>query len=237
MSQAGPVFEALKTTDPNEVANNISILINNEPMDKYYNNMYVVTGVEFARDNSPIVKNLEDDLDKIYQQEMEAYYNNVGLSRLTEVNTTTVDVMQKQLRSLIKTMESEGLGVEEIARTISKRFEKEYGATSRWRAKRIAQTEVLTASNKGTLVSVESLGVPYKKQWLTGGRSKTERHTLLPSWSETNNTGLHGQMVDQGKDFVFSNVNGKIVTGQYPGVTDSSEDNINCKCVVVTKII
>ena len=104
-----------------------------------------------------------------------------------------------------------------MARMISASFQSEWGDASGWMGRRVAQTEMIRASNYGTLEGIDSLNVPYDRVWYAGGEN------IRPTHMEA-----HGQVVDSEEPF---DVGG--YKCYYPGEpTLPPEESINCKCAV-----
>jgi hypothetical protein len=174
----------------------------------------------------------KDDIDQyraLLVEEMRQYYDIYQIAYLKQVNTATVEYMKQTLSKLLQDYHAQGFGVEKITQLLAKELPEEYGNLAKWRARRIAQTEVLKASNLGQMKGIDATGYDYIKVWMTGGRSKTERHKL--------SAGLHGQERLKSEAFDVDGPSG-MVKMQLPGDPAGGAENvINCKCGFITKII
>jgi uncharacterized protein with gpF-like domain len=92
------------------------------------------------------------------------------------------------------------------------------------RARAIARTEVVRASNYGVLVAADQAEVP-KLEWLA-----TADQAVRDS-SSASHVALNGQVVDRGRAFVDL-VSGN--RGPHPGeMTGGAKMNANCRCAVL----
>lgn len=129
-----------------------------------------------------------------------------------KVNTTTVNLLTREINSGIQAGES----IEKIAQRVDKVFQ----YSRDFRSKRIAQTEVIGATNSGQLKAYAEAGIT-EKEWVTA-RDELVRDSHR----------IDGQTVD---------ITGTFTTGlgshlQYPGDRSSdapAADIINCRCTVL----
>jgi hypothetical protein len=101
-----------------------------------------------------------------------------------------------------------------------------YSTFTKARALRIAKTEVMTASNQGSLLAANLSGTQKEKKWITAypGIAKTERHNIL---------GMNNQTVPLDQPF---DVGGVLM--MYPGDPAGGAENvINCNCSLSYKVI
>jgi len=76
-----------------------------------------------------------------------------------DVNDTTLDQLRREFKQAID--KGEGIPL------ITKRVQKVFGFTEKFRNKRIAQTEIVGAFNKGTMEGYQQSGVVKEKEWLS----------------------------------------------------------------------
>lgn len=114
--------------------------------------------------------------------------------------------------ALVEAYES-GLSIEEIADVLR---EDVFPDMLSWQARRIAQTEVQSAVNKGRLTALVDAGVPGKR-WVAVFHNTRPAHKVA-----------HGQVVPVGEKF---EVGGE--QARYPGDPSLSPSNrINCQCLL-----
>jgi uncharacterized protein with gpF-like domain len=109
-----------------------------------------------------------------------------------------------------------GLGIEEIAQELS---EDVFPDMKTWQARRVAQTEVISASNKGNLTAYRSASGVSGKKWLA-----TDDHRVRESHED-----IDGQERELGEPFETGNGNEAMFPGD-PSLPAS--DRINCRCAV-----
>ena len=137
---------------------------------------------------------------------------------ITAINETTLNLV----RTILEHGVAEGQSVQEIARNLRR----EWPEISKVRGMRISRTEVLRASNHGSLEgarqAAELSGLELEKVWLTAPPTGTERdrHALYP--------GLNGQRRKMNELF---DVGGH--AAMYPGdaILPASE-SIQCRCAM-----
>ena len=219
--QAVDVVKELGVIPPHEVVERIDGLIHSTVIREDLKRLYPDVGVHFAR--ATLTRKAQDPIYDIWEAEMRSYAENDVFMRLRmeSMTVTSQNLARKVLKKLIleETLE-QGMGIEEIAKRFQKRFSKEYGKYDLWRARRIAQTEVISASNKGNHLAMYELGA-VGKRWLTGGRPETIRHQGYP--------GLEGQERAVNEPFYVGGY-----PAQYPGDPGlPPEESINCHCVSI----
>jgi SPP1 gp7 family putative phage head morphogenesis protein len=147
----------------------------------------------------------------------QAYIDSFVKSRLAQrivwITNTTEEVFKSIVRNIIAGAIQEGLGIDRIARNIRK----ELNITERYRAERIARTEVVSASNEGSFMGAKSTGLDLDKEWMAYIDDKTRDSHL--KMGENNET--------VGMNELFSN------GLEYPGdPSGPAEEVINCRCTI-----
>jgi HK97 family phage portal protein len=138
------------------------------------------------------------------------------------LNFFATSVNQSTLRSL-KNEINEGIKQGESIQKIAGRIDSVYGFSRDFRSKRIAQTEVIGATNDGQLRAYMEAGVE-QKEWLTAGDEKVR-----------DSHQINGQRVPVTESFRTNA--GNILN--YPGDRQSgapAEEVINCRCTVLPVI-
>jgi len=126
-----------------------------------------------------------------------------------EVNEATSQLLRKQLAT--------GIENQEDMRQLSKRVANVFGFNSKYRSKRIAQTEVIGAANFGTMQSSIQSGVVWGHQWLAAFDSHTrDTHRQL---------GAEQAKAKVGERFS----NGLLYPGEQSG---DPAGYINCRCAL-----
>lgn len=143
----------------------------------------------------------------------------IGAEKVFLINKTTENYIRRQMRIGVQ----EGLSVKEVADNIRKKWDEKslngltYGAN---RAERIASTELVGASNYGSIIGAESTGLDLEKVWLTAGDD-----VVRDSHREMN-----------GK---FANLNEAFSNGmQYPGdMNGGAAEVVRCRCTIYHRVI
>lgn len=127
------------------------------------------------------------------------------------VNDTTWNDLQKTLSEGIDA----GEGIDDLAERIKKIFKE----ASDGRARMIARTETIAASNAGGLEAARQSGVVRGKTWFS---ALDER--VRPSHTEA-----HGQLRGLDEEFVLSSG----ATGLAPGQMGMASEDVNCRCTML----
>jgi SPP1 gp7 family putative phage head morphogenesis protein len=125
--------------------------------------------------------------------------------RIKKITDTTREVIRKSLDKSI----TQGLGIDEAAKELMK----EWKGISKTRAKVIARTEIVSASNAGSFIGAQSTGLDLQKVWLSTRDSRTR----------DSHQHLDGEKVEM--EEIFSN--GLRYPGDPRGV---AREVIQCRC-------
>jgi len=229
--QIQPVIAALGKRKPETVARSIDKLVKETEIKKLFRNLYPDVGMPFARGQyrelgGKSQKDMDEMVDVWYEEMIRYSQDPKGAGyRISEITV----VSQKGAVNIIKNiLESQtipdGLGVEQTARLFKKEFEKYYMDITIGRSRVIAQTEVLSASNKGSFEGAKAMDAKHKV-WLTSGnpapKGQENRHIGYP--------GLHGQK--RGIDEMFDVRGFELM---FPGDPQGEPSEvINCHCGLV----
>lgn len=193
-----------------------------EPLRKAYEELYVEVGDTFARATWSGLKsnssyNIKELAPPNYVERMQmVVFEGKLRDRMADVDEYTKD----QIASIIAIGIDEGLGIEDIKRRIvGTTALQPLNGTLDQRARRIARTEIVTASNKGSLEGAKSTGLNFAKEWVTtvDGRERSAHRAM------------NGIRALDGESF---DVNG--VKMEYPGDPAGGAKNvINCRCAMV----
>ncbi len=124
---------------------------------------------------------------------------------------------------LIKNALNQGLANGESIIDIGKRIDKIFNLSEDFRSKRIAQTEIIGATNSGQLKAYDEAGIK-EKEWLSALDEKVR-----------DSHQINGQIVDLNQSFT-TGAGTKLL---YPGDRSSgapAEEVINCRCTIVPVI-
>lgn len=148
----------------------------------------------------------------VFDRFMRDWIATEGAERIVQVSNTTIRRVKVKLQEGINA----GLGIEQIARDMVRSGS---GIADLNRARVIARTEIISASNKGSIEGAKATGIPLKKEWLATADTRTRDAHIQAD----------GQTVLMDSDFI---VEGEPL--EYPGDVNGSAGNvINCRCTQV----
>lgn len=158
-------------------------------------------------DEEELIENAVADTTNFYLREEAAF-------KIRDIQSTTKAFVRQQ----IALGEEAGEGIEKIARRIRG------GPITNRRARVIARTEVIAATNRGQMAGAQSMGIPLQKEWLAADQPGRTRDT---------HAAASGQTREMKEPF---SVGGAQL--MQPGDTSLGappEETINCRCTVIFK--
>lgn len=179
--------------------------------------IYKRVGLGFAIQSYMNLKATIDTFDKKQEFPEDSWSENVaryietnGIDRVLSINETTRDFVKNVLARAAR----EGLGIDEAVALVRE----EYELMARWRAARIARTEIVAASNRGAIIGADSTGLDYNKLWIATADGRTR----------DDHSQVDGTIVPRSGNF--------LVGGEYleaPGDPKGTAGNvINCRCAI-----
>lgn len=197
--------------------------ITKEPIERAMLQLYVTIGAAFAQDtHSQYIKGDEQLVDD-WRARMAGYVKSHLAERLVSITGETRTQALRIMNRVIEAGIESGQGVDVIARNMQKQLIKDGIALNRFRAARIARTEIVNASNVGSLEGAKSLRIPMEKTWLATRDSRVrDAHAMVD-----------GQTVMLEETFL---VDGDNMQG--PGDPTASAANVvNCRCSITYRVI
>jgi hypothetical protein len=212
----------------------LRITIDIKPIDESYIDLYKEVGDKFARTTWQGLKKMpyyETKQEPSWIERM-LYWARVG-QRIELVNEET----RRQIEAIIQKALEEGLSVQETVDLIVGTTDlPPLNGTLFTRARRIARTEIIAASNAGSLEGARSTGLQLKKQWLSTPDSRTRGTDPEDKWNHRQYVDTPF-IVDVNEPFVMQGVEKgqpKIDRLQFPGDPQGSAGNvINCRCTQI----
>ena len=215
-----PVLQAAETTAPQELKNRVSSLLKPEPMEKYLNDLWSKVGGKYASDTARMIRNkksLEDPELEMWEQGFRAYMADRSKKIAKQILTTQEATINSVIDKIVAAAFDEGDSISVIAGALRDKMEAELVSIQRYEAERIARTEVIGASNKGSFDGAKSTGLEMQKSWMTSG---------LVGVRETHQNNEMRGWVNMDAEFT-----GGI---QYPGdASGPPEEIINCRCTII----
>ena len=215
---------AAGVTDTNAWRYHEMIQVDPKPMENLFETLYTNVGAKFARDTWAENKPKADEWEPVdkWTLYMRSYIRQRLGSRIKSITDNTIEQARRIIRRSAETALDEGQGSMELARVIRDALNTEMIPMNTWRALRIARTEVVGASNAGSLLGAKELNVPMNKIWIATFDSRT-RDT---------HAAMNGVKVDMSEAF---NVGGWPM--ECPGDPDAPADEvINCRCTVAYEV-
>jgi uncharacterized protein with gpF-like domain len=194
--------------------------IDRTEIEKAMMSLYTSVGGKFAEDTySQYAKSTPEN----WQAWFVGYVKNSLDERLKSITGETRAQALRLINQAIEDGVSRGEGVDVIARNIKKSLIKDSIPINTYRAARIARTEVVNASNVGSLKGARDLQLPMRKTWITtrDGRAR-DTHGIMD-----------GQTVLLDEQFM---VGGYKMDG--PGdPAGGPEETINCRCGLTYRVV
>lgn len=186
------------------------------PIKAAYKKTFNEAGVTFATIYFREFSKKKADVDETVFQ---AYFNRFVEEECGQLISEVTDYTKEQIvaatKQAVEIGVNEGWSFVKIAKQITMKLDK----MTEYRAERIARTEVVRASNKGSLIGVQSTGLDLNKRWVSAGDHRVRDGHQASSIS----------VVDIKEDFI---VRGESLA--YPCDSKGSASNtVHCRCSLV----
>ena len=197
-------------------------IISSEPIEKAMRNVYQRVMTQFARDT---YNDLIEEAKKT-QTNWEATVDRWFDDNVIDLSDLMTDTTAKSVRDIARDAIVEGKSIREFQNDLMASY-----SVSERRAELIGRTEIIRASNAGSLLGAQETGFPMKKYWLATRDNRTRGlnpKDIFDHYSMDENKGLP---LDQA-----FNVSGEQL--QHPGDRAGSPGNtINCRCTMTYEVI
>ena len=209
-----PVFEA------NTVDEMRGVHLNQKPLDDLFMDLYTTVGSTFAKAS---YQNLKQHMPMETKQAPDFVERMATFASTGHDRTRVIAINQgKEIQRLIGKALEEELGIVQAGERVKELITQNINT---YQAERIARTEILSASNFGSVEGAKSTGLPLMKQWIS----------VLGDSTRNGHSTAHGTVVDlydeNGGDGVFE-VGGEFL--RFAGDPNGRPDNIiNCRCTQV----
>lgn len=192
-------------------------------IEQLFKKMYEDIGVSFARSTLVEVninqKAEGDELIYTWERIMADYALIEGSQSIVSISASGLEQAKRLINNITAQGIEQGLSIDQIEDMIEDSIRNEWKIKSKFNARRIARTEVISASNKGAVEGAKSSSVPVKKVWLHSP-GKDER-----TW----HADLHLTERDESGYWVTDLGNRMSQPGDKAA---TAEDVINCRCAV-----
>lgn len=209
-----PIFDA------NTVDEMRGVNLNQKPLDDLFLDLYTDVGSTFAKLS---YNNLKQHMALETKQAPDFVERMATFASTGHDRTRVIAINQgKEIQRLIGKALEEELGIAQAGERVKELVTQNINT---YQAERIARTEILSASNFGSVEGAKSTGLPLMKQWIS----------VLGDSTRNGHSSAHGTVVDlydeNGDDGVFE-VGGEFL--RFAGDPNGRPDNIiNCRCTQV----
>lgn len=164
----------------------------------------------------------KQDEDDLFQRFIEQYIEQYGAQKVKQILETT----RKQITSVIREGQSEGLGVDEIAKLLREAIPE----FSRIRSRVIARTETHGSSQFAQMRTAQQSTRPLVKQWNSVEDTRTRS---LTDDDQYDHRVMDGQSVPLDQPFMVPTIFGTREPLSFPGDPAGTAGNvINCRCAM-----
>ena len=195
--------------------------IKRDPLEEAYVKTYQSVGVWFAKETKAEIAKSTSAEEDLWLSRLEEFAKTEAGERITEVWGYTkekyVDIVRKALAETVE----EGYDPNVAKKRIVEKVREAYSEFTSWRAMRIARTEIVSASNAGSLEGAMVVKDQMQKVW----------ETFIDGETRQSHLEANGQVREMDEPFV---VGGEDLN--FPGDPSGSAENvINCRCTVTYK--
>lgn len=203
--------------------------IKEEPVKRFFETFYPMSARlgMMTRKNMIKQKSTEDELYlSIFQRYLQKLTETKDYAeRIVTITNTTKDRINSVLQEVLNEAEVNGYGVDKVRTELVDRIGKNFRGNARARAKVIAQTEMISASNQASMYAADSTGLEYRKYWSTSHLPGIRPEHIQAEQDSIARGGLR-------RDERFAN--GLLYPGDPAG--DVSQI-VNCRCTILHDIL
>ncbi|MGE5052037.1 MAG: phage minor head protein [Bacillota bacterium] len=204
--------------------------INKQPIQQFFEQFYPMSaqlGVMTYQNMMNQTKSIESEvLMSTYQLRMRKLLEQSEYAeRIVTITNTTSERINAVLSEVLSEAELNGYGIEKIKTTLKDAIGANFRGNAMARAKAIAQTEMISASNQASTYAADSTGMEYRKYWSTSHLQGIRPSHIQAEQDSIARGGLR-------KDELFSN------GLRFPGDPSAPADEVvNCRCSVLHEIV
>jgi len=196
--------------------------ISSEPLQKAMRNVYKRVMTQFARDTYNDLIEEAKKTQTNWQATVDRWFD----GNVIDLSDLMTDTTARSVRDIARDAIVEGKSIREFQNDLMASY-----SVSERRAELIGRTEIIRASNAGSLLGAQETGFPMKKYWLATRDNRTRGlnpKDIYDHYSMDENNGIP---LDQA-----FNVSGEQL--QHPGDRAGSPGNtINCRCTMTYEVI
>lgn len=217
LKSAQLVIARAEHINPEDLKQQVRRLLIKSEIEEYIETLYLHTGSHFAYTTAQKLLTNKDDYQLNFWEKL---YRKYAAERSAKVTGMILDTEAENINRIIDLHvaagERAGLGIQDIANYMRANLERDLVTMQNFEAERIARTEVIGASNRGSFEGAQSTELDISKFWMTSG---------LPGIRESHLAYEAEGVVDM--DYEYN-------TGlQFPGDENgAAEEVINCRCTI-----
>ena len=224
------VFDLVGIYSPEQLLGSVGLVVTKTPITELFLNYYPMfssIGIMYRNDAFAQKATEDERWEDLFTEQLRRYGLTQAGSGITSITATSEKFIRGAVESAILQASEEGLGIDKTSRLIREFLTDSLGDIGRSRAKMIAQTEMITASNQASQYGIESTGLEYRKFWSTSGLKNIRDSHIFAQ--ENYPKGIR-------KDEMFSMGNGNFMSfvGDPKGV---AAEVINCRCTTLYEVI
>jgi len=218
----------IQHTHPDEIISKLNVP--EAPINRAFEKYYAMSS-EFAtmwRNKLMTLKAKSDDpYLTIFQRDMIEFARTEGKERMKKVTKTTQSYLVDSVEKAMVESTAQGYGIDKTRDLIMQYVEDMDMEITKVRSQLIAQTEMVTASNKAAMQAGKSTGLETRKFWSTSGLANVrDSHNAAQAESIQKN-GLK-------EDETFESCPGMLYPGDPNG---EAKDVCNCHCSIIIDIV
>ena len=233
-AQYNAFLERAKTTDFRQWKEIVESTVKEEPIKQFMERYYPMSSTLAVMVRKNMLKGkAETEEDKIYnsifQTKLTQFLNDTKKESIRKITNTTQEALRKVINDILDEADTQGWGIPEITSNLYKQTKANLIGNGYARARAIAQTEVISASNKASEMAAQSTGYEYKRYWSTSGLPRIrDSHLYAEKYSNEKDGLKPDELFDMG-DGTFM---------KFPGDPNGTPENIiNCRCSCLYEII
>lgn len=203
--------------------------INEQPIKQFFETFYPMSAELGIMTRKHMIGQKADENDiwlSIFQRKMQHLVSEKDYAeRIVTITNTTREKINQTLQEVLTEGELNGYGIDKLKTNLKDAIKGNFRGNAMQRAKVIAQTEMISASNQAASMAAESTGLEYRKYWSTSHLQGIRPTHIQAEMDSIARGGLR-------RDERFAN--GLL----YPGDPNGTADEIiNCRCCLLVDIV
>ena len=206
--------------------------ISEEPIKRMFEVYYPMSAKLAVMVRSNMIKGKASEEDAIYESIFQNKLSQLVAQsgeKITTITNTSKSKILEIIRQVLDEGDTNGWGIDKITSELYHSVGSNLRGNGYARARAIAQTEIVSASNQAAEMAAQSTGYEYRKFWSTSGLPNIrDSHIYAEQYSNAKGGLLKNEDFDMG-DGTFM---------KYPGDPNGTPENIiNCRCSALYEII